>query len=135
MFCSFVRSTCKWCWRHHTQTQYTHRSNWSIPLSPFNHSQMQNQTKQSKQTKNMNEFNPNQHLPSKSFSQFFNPRIASIVCLGVIDPNLRDVSPRQISSENESKKRKTYWEMVAKQNTFFYCCVFELKNICIAHTN
>lgn len=38
-------------------------------------------------------------LPSNSFSQFFNPRMASIVCLGVIVPNLREVSPRQISSE------------------------------------
>lgn len=48
----------------------------------------------------------NQHLPSKSFSQFFNPRMASIVCRGVIDPNLRDVSLRQMSSGNPKEKSK-----------------------------
>lgn len=48
----------------------------------------------------------NQHLPSKSFSQFFNPRMASIVCRGVIDPNLRDVSLRQMSSGNFKKAKK-----------------------------
>lgn len=45
------------------------------------------------------------YLPSKSFSQFFRPKIASIVCRGVMGPSFRAVSPAHKSSEMKRRHK------------------------------
>lgn len=61
-------------------------------------------------------------LPSNSFSQFFNPKIASIVCRGVIGPNFRDVSPGQMSSENRIRMYSTSLVDQSKVNEPIFGC-------------